>query len=274
MIDLGTTDHRRCVARVERAFKYHGLGNDFVLLDRRASGVDIVPQTARALCDRHFGLGADGVLVILPAPEALARMVVHNADGSVAEMCGNGIRCVVKHLVEQDHASPPGVRVATGAGVLACVVRYDGGRVRDVEVEMGAPRVEGPRSVEGVEGTTVSLGNPHFVLFDRPFEEAATLGPRLERNPAFPDRTNVEWVRLRDGGTDVVVWERGVGLTLACGTGACAAAAAAVRSGRVPGGGWLTVRLPGGALEVKVEADLSQVRLRGPAAFVYEATIP
>jgi diaminopimelate epimerase len=264
---------------VERAYKYHGLGNDFLLLDRRQGRADIDAPAARSLCDRRLGVGADGVLVLLDSPDAVLRMVVHNADGSVAEMCGNGIRCVVKHFVDHSAKRPEEVPIATDAGVRVCRVRYTGAQVADVEVEMGPARfgdwVDAPvPGHPGVRGTTVSVGNPHLVLFDRPAEEAQVLGGTLERHPAFPQRTNVEWVRALPGGLEVVVWERGVGFTQACGTGACASAAAAVRLGRAPAGEWLSISLPGGKLEVQVAPEFSSTRLRGPAAFSFEALLP
>jgi diaminopimelate epimerase len=263
---------------MERAFKYHGLGNDFVILDRRAQGQDISARDAIALCDRHRGIGADGILVLLPQPEAAARMVVHNSDGSVAEMCGNGIRCAVKYLVERSADRPEQLKIATGAGVLSCAVRYEQSVVKDVQVAMGPvrwPQVPLPLSgFEDVQGVAVNIGNPHWVIFDRPFEEAATLGPKLERHPVFPQRTNVEWARLDGGDFATVVWERGAGLTLACGTGACAVAASAVKSSRAAADTWIRVRLPGGLLEVRVTADFSSVQMRGPARFVFETVVP
>jgi diaminopimelate epimerase len=262
---------------MERFFKYHGLGNDFVVLDHRQSGGDIDAAQAVRLCDRRHGIGADGVLVLLSERDASARMVVHNADGSVAEMCGNGLRCAVKHLADADPARPPVLRVATDAGLLTCRPRYVAGEVAAVEVEMG--RVSFPFVAEplpghpGLVGTAVHLGNPHLVIFDRPLDEVETLGPVLERHPLFPHRTNVEWVSRVGQGLKLRVWERGSGLTLACGTGACAAAAAAVREGRLPGGDWLEVELPGGKLSVKVAPDLSDVWMRGPAVRVFEGQV-
>jgi diaminopimelate epimerase len=252
---------------VETFFKYHGLGNDFVVLDRRQSGVDIDPDTSRRLCDRHFGIGADGVLTILPAAGLDGRMVVHNADGSIAEMCGNGLRCVVKYL--GDHATSRPQALEWG----------DDG-VERVTVAMGPARLEAPilpaggpfvgQRVEGHLATAVSMGNPHLVLLDAPPTLAATLGPRLEHDSRFVERTNVEFVQPREGGgLSVVVWERGVGLTLACGTGACAALVASALAGRSDFDAWTPVQLPGGLLEIKVAADRSQVWLKGPAQFVY-----
>jgi diaminopimelate epimerase len=270
---------------LEPFFKYHGLGNDFVVLDRRASGRDIDAEMARRLCDRHFGLGADGVLTILPEPGAAARMVVHNADGSVAQMCGNGLRCVVKHLAERQGNQPPSLVIATGAGLLRSDIDWRDGKVHSVTVAMGPALLEAPHlpgggpfvqeELDGLKGTAVSMGNPHLVLLDTPPSQAARLGPGLERHPSFPERTNVEFVEpRREGGLRVSVWERGVGLTLACGTGACAAVTAAAMAGIAPFDAWVPVELPGGVLEIKVAKDRSQAWLRGPVAFVFEGVLP
>jgi diaminopimelate epimerase len=273
----------------ERLFKYHGLGNDFVVLDRRPGGPDLGPAESVRLCDRRLGVGADGVLVLLPSPGAAARMVVHNADGSIAEMCGNGIRCAVKHLLDAPGDRPPSVDVDTGAGRLRCDATYGpDGRVSEVEVSMGPARLQAPNlpasapfiqrevpGAPGLRGTAVSMGNPHLVLFGRSPEEAGALGPALEGHPLFPERTNVEFVELRSPReVRLAVWERGVGLTRACGTGACATVAAGVVEKRLPAGEWITARLPGGPLQIRVAEDLSDVRMRGPATFVFEAQLP
>jgi diaminopimelate epimerase len=270
---------------VEPFFKYHGLGNDFVVLDRRATGQDLTAAESRALCDRHFGIGADGVLTVLPAQGAAARMVVHNADGSVPEMCGNGIRCVAKYLADADRGRPASLEIATGAGVLACELEWAPEGVSRVTVAMGPAALEarslphgGPfvqRPLEGFSATAVSMGNPHLVLLDAPHAVAARLGPELEHHPLFPERTNVEFVqRAAGGGLEVVVWERGVGLTLACGTGACASVVAAVLAGSCPADAWVPVRLPGGTLEIRVRAGLGQVWLRGEARRVFQGSLP
>jgi diaminopimelate epimerase len=272
---------------MERVFKYQGLGNDFVVLDRRAGAADIDAETARLLCDRRLGVGADGVLALLPSKTAAARMVVHNADGSVAEMCGNGIRCAVKHLVDSSPDKPTSVAVETGAGVLTCAVEYEDGKAREVQVSMGPARLSAPNlppdapfvdrevpGAGGLRGTAVNLGNPHLVFLDAGPDRAAALGPSLERSPLFRDRTNVEACRIGKDGLTLAVWERGVGLTLACGTGACAAVVAAAVQGRLPFGEWVKVALPGGPCSVRVAADLSNVELRGPAELVFEAVVP
>jgi len=264
---------------VEHAFKYHGLGNDFVLLDRRQSRRDIDPDTARRLCDRRLGLGADGVLVLLPDFGTQTRMVVHNADGSIAEMCGNGIHCAAKYLAERAPERSDLLRLATGEGSYECRLSWTPqGTVEQVEVEMGVAQVrflEQPlEGFPGLVASAVTVGNPHLVLFDRPLEDADVFGARLEQHPAFPERTNVEWAAVDGQAFRVRVWERGVGLTLACGSGACAVAAVAVRTGRAAAGQWLKVHLPGGALEVRVSDGTPRLQMRGPATFVFEATVP
>lgn len=277
------------MAERERIFKYHGLGNDFVVLDRRQTGVDIDAELSRWMCDRRRGIGADGVLSLLPAAAGLARMVVHNADGSIAEMCGNGLRCAVKYLVDHASGRPERINVETGAGVLACVPGYGPDGVSEVDISMGPARLVAPNLPSGatgqpfleapvpghpgLRGSAVSMGNPHLVLLDRPLDEAERLGPTLERHPSFPDRTNVEFVRVDPDGLTVVVWERGCGLTQACGTGACASATAAVLAKRLPADAWLRVTLPGGDLRIRVPSDLSDIRLRGPVSFVFEGVV-
>jgi diaminopimelate epimerase len=279
----------KAVANTEPIFKYHGLGNDFVVLDRRQTGVDIDAATSQRLCDRRRGIGADGVLSLLPSKAGVARMVVHNADGSIAEMCGNGLRCAVKYLVDSSGTRPERINVETGAGVLTCVPSYGPGGVDEVDVSMGPARLVAPNLPSGatgqpfleapvpghpgLRGTAVSMGNPHLVLLDRPLDEAERLGPTLERHPGFPDRTNVEFARVDPDGLTLVVWERGCGLTQACGTGACATATAAVLAKRLPAEAWLRVTLPGGDLHIRVPADLSDIRLKGPATFVFEGVV-
>lgn len=276
------------VPATEPFFKYHGLGNDFVILDRRRSGEDIDDVAARALCDRRRGIGADGVLVLLPGEGTLARMVVHNADGSVPEMCGNGLRCAVKYLVDHARERPASVTVDTGAGPLTCALRYDEAGLAEIAVGMGParwvasnlPSAGGSPFIESalpelpeVRGTAVSMGNPHLVYFDVPLERAGELGPTLEYARGFPQRTNVELARLENGGIRIVVWERGCGLTDACGTGACATVAAAVRTGRARADQWIPVWLPGGELQIRVASDFSSVELRGGATFVFDGVV-
>ena len=289
--------------------KVEGLGNDFVVVDLRASSGAAAgaaatiqdPAVVRAVCDRHFGVGADGVLAILPGVSGDARMRVLNADGSEAEMCGNGIRCVAKVLYETDPTlRRPLLRIDTGAGRLDCAIDAEGGLARSVAVEMGRPQltrgeipmnpggearaVREPIAVRGrtFEMTAVSMGNPHAVIFvDDPSANLRALaeeyGPALEVDPTFPRRTNVELARIRqvDGRAeiDLVVWERGCGITLACGTGACATVAAACVEERLRPGVEVPVHLPGGTLHITVAPDLAGVRMRGPAVSVFRAEL-
>jgi diaminopimelate epimerase len=251
--------------------------------------VDIDADLSRWMCDRRRGIGADGVLSLLPSKAGVARMVVHNADGSIAEMCGNGLRCAVKYLVDHSGERPDRIDVETGAGVLACFPGYGLDGVAEVDVSMGPARLVAPNlpsgatgqpflespipGHSGLRGSAVSMGNPHLVLLDRPLDEAERLGPTLEVHPSFPDRTNVEFVQVDRDGLTVVVWERGCGLTQACGTGACASAAAAVLAKRLPADAWLRVTLPGGDLQIRVPSDLSDIRLRGPVTAVFEGVV-
>lgn len=273
----------------ERLHKYHGLGNDFVLLDRRAGGGDIGAAVTRALCDRRRGVGADGVLVLLPSRTADLRLSIHNADGSAPEMCGNGLRCVAKHVLQEKGGRPAALSVETEAGVLTARALWQGAKVEAVEVDMGparlvtsqlpsgatgTPMVGAPVPGTPFHGTAVSMGNPHLVLLDAPLEQASVWGPQLEVSRGFAERTNVEFLARDKDGLRVVVWERGVGLTEACGTGACAALVAATLAGWVAPDRYHRLALPGGGLMVSVSEDFSAVTLRGPATFVFSAEVP
>ncbi len=250
-------------------WKYQGLGNDFIVVE---TGDLMPPERARRLCDRRLGIGADGVLSLLPPRSGgAATMHIHNSDGSVAAMCGNGIRCVARHLAEGRGISGT-MFIETDSGPKACaVVRGAGGEVA-VSVEMGPARREGDLALEvggeRLRGARVSMGNPHLVFIgDASRERALRLGPLVER--AVPGGVNAGFAALRDGGLDLIVWERGAGLTQACGTGACAAAVAAVGAGLLAAGRPMEVRLPGGHLAITVAEDLASVTMRGPAELVF-----
>jgi diaminopimelate epimerase len=279
--------------------KFEGAGNDFVIVDARSGAW---PRDwaalARRLCDRHFGIGADGLLLAVPpeAAGALERMRMFNPDGSESEMCGNGLRCFVRWLVERGDAPNGDLPVETGAGVLVAQVHGDG----SIAVDMGYPRfapAEIPLSPEAAAGqpengpvlhlplplpegagaagsrsldvTCVSMGNPHAVCFMDAAQAVMleVLGPTVERHPAFPARTNFEVCQViaRDR-LRVRVWERGAGLTLACGTGACAAVVAARLRGLVDER--VDVELPGGLLHVVWSGQT--VQLSGPAQHVFD----
>lgn len=266
--------------------KYEGLGNDFIVVDE-----EVTEAQAIAMCDRHLGIGADGVL-ITGMRSGRHFMKVINADGSRPEMCGNGLRCVALHLAGHGVAGAEAFEVDTDAGPHPCRVLPTG----DVEVQMAVPVFEAsripvalgagvPDSLEIIDApwevggrmvrvTCVSMGNPHVVIFDEVGEEATVLGPLLESDSRFPERVNVGFATLDGyGGMDLAVYERGVGWTRACGTGACAAAVAAVEVGRAERATPTEVRLPGGALSIGVGARGAPVSMTGPARRVFTGTL-
>ena len=280
-----------------RVAKYHGTGNDFVLVEDLGDRLDLSPSLVAALCDRHRGVGADGVIRVAPArPEAATAgatffMDYRNADGSDAEMCGNGIRCLAKLVYERGHTDATDLLVDTRGGVKRLRLTVEAGEVRSVTVDMGTPgfaRRDVPMEprdedaflgepFEGaglsVKASALSMGNPHLVLFvdQEPDQiDVHRIGPVLERDPRFPNRTNVEFVVPVEDGIRVRVWERGVGETMACGTGACASFVAANLAGLVPRRG--AVHFPGGTIDVDW-TDGGAVLMTGPAERVMEGVI-
>ena len=277
-----------------RFVKMQGTGNDFLLVEAQGEERDW-GALARAMCDRHYGAGADGLMLVLPSQRADVRMRLFNADGSEAEVSGNGVRCLVKYVVKRGLARPRDgrVRVEAASGVLEAEVFGDEGRVERVRVSIGTPRfapdevpvltemeppiVDMPLEVEGqtLAVTCLSMGNPHAVLFlDGPVEEfpLGEVGPKVERHPAFPARVNfgVARVLARDR-MEVRVWERGVAETLACGTGSSAAMVAARLKRLV--GERVDIRQPGGTLTVEWDSR-GEVYLTGPAELVFEGEWP
>ena len=272
-----------------RFAKYHASGNDFVIVDEIDEAAPVVD--APALCDRWTGVGADGVIRVGAGRAAPFRFDLTNADGSPAEMSGNGMRCLGAYLRDAGRLDVDEVDVETPAGVRHVTLTRDGARVTSAIVEMGVPNFtkaaipmigpawetfqEQPFDIGGgmtVPATALSMGNPHLVLFvdDDPDRfHLEHIGPALERHELFPERTNVELVRIHDGDVDVRVWERGVGETLACGTGACAVAVASHASGRLRS--TITVRFRGGPLEVERRDD-GEVLLGGPVTHVYDGS--
>jgi diaminopimelate epimerase len=280
--------------------KYHGLGNDFVILLSPDGGLHdpaISPERARALCERGFGVGADGVMWAAPptVPDASLRMALINSDGSLPEMCGNGLRCLVKFAVDALGYRDNPLRIETRAGVLSSAWEAAEGSVSRVTVAMSRPtftpaaipvstsyvEVAGDARIalelagRRIEGVAVNTGNPHFVIFgDSSQGRALTDGPPLERHPAFPLRANIEFAEVLDRRhLRVTVWERGCGLTLACGTGATAATAAAVRLGSCEADTPIRVDLPGGTLEITIASDFSAASMTGPATRVFRGVI-
>ena len=265
----------------------HGIGNDFIIVNGFRQYINDPSTLAKKLCNRHFGIGADGLILALPSDRADARMRIFNSDGSEPEMCGNGIRCLGKFLYDGGICQKLSMSVETGAGVLALDVEAEGGLARRVTVDMGAPRFE-PEAIPvaadrnevtlEVDGLAlrffcVGMGNPHAVTFDLfpEGEQFLRLGALLERHPAFPRRANIEFCRTDGaGGAQVRVWERGDGPTLACGTGACAVLTAAACQGLLPR--TAPIRLPGGTLTVRWDGD-GCLYMTGPAETVFTGQI-
>ena len=272
--------------------KGHGLGNDYVVLSEEDLPGPLSTRAIVRICDRNRGVGSDGILLRVPTTRADLGLRIFNPDGSEAEKSGNGLRIFAKYLWDHGHARAASFTVDTKGGVVECRCHVRDGRVGFVTVEMGratfrAPEIpmSGPdREVVAVplqlaDGTAlsvtaVSVGTPHCVVFVDRLDEAACrrLGPLVERHPAFPNRTNVQFARAHARDTlDILIWERGAGFTLASGSSSCGAAAAAVRNclcdpGRV------RVRMPGGELVIEVRPDWS-LRLEGPVEEVCRGTL-
>jgi diaminopimelate epimerase len=276
--------------------KMHGCGNDYVFVDAWQERLPRdLPALARAISDRHQGVGADGLILVGPSRRADCRMVMFNADGSRSEMCGNGLRCAAKLAHDHQHVRSPIMRVETGAGILTVHLHRQHGEITGARVAMGHPRLQpalvpvtlsrqGPLLPLTLRlgGTTVRLlavgmGNPHAVCFVRdPDRFAVTaIGPLIERHPRFPRRTNVEFVKVlaerSASGLPIVrqrTWERGSGETQACGTGACATLVAAILQRRITTRA-AVIRLTGGDLEAAWPDDGAEVILSGPAVTVF-----
>jgi len=263
-----------------------GAGNDFVLIDGRAGAEADWPALARRLCDRHFGVGADGLLLLRESSTADARMLMWNPDGSESEMCGNGIRCFARFVLDQMPRAPQSLRVETGAGLLTVQDRGGGryqtslGRpvlnARDIPVAVDAEPVLDLAlpGLDGVTVTCVSMGNPHAVQFvpDVQAVDLAAIGPRVEHHPLFPHRVNFHVCQVISREELVMrSWERGAGLTLACGTGAAATAVAAHLHGLTEE--VVRIRVPGGELELAWDGA-GEVLMTGPAEYVFRGDWP
>jgi diaminopimelate epimerase len=276
-----------------RFTKMHGIGNDYVYVSTFDQDAPADPPAlAQAISDRHFGIGGDGLILIMPSQSADARMRMFNADGSEGEMCGNGVRCVAKYVYERGIARKKQLKIETGRGILALDLEIDGGRVNRVCVDMGAPILQAdqiPTLFEGnppvnvpiqagdseLSATVVSMGNPHLVAYvsDVDCVPLETLGPLLEHHTAFPRRVNVHIVEIKSPGeVKMRTWERGSGITLACGTGACAVCVAGVLTGRTARK--LLAHLPGGDLELNWPDNTASVFMTGPAAEVFSGEWP
>lgn len=272
--------------------KMHGCGNDYIFFDCFAQPAPKHPEELSVrLSDRNFGVGGDGIVLILPPErsENDAQMRIFNADGSEASMCGNATRCIGKHLFEHGYVKGEAVRLETGSGVKILTLFFDNsGKVKSVRVNMGKASlnpadlpalVGGERAVKRMlpftcgerEATLVSVGNPHCVIFDSP-ELVTALGPAIERDPIFPNRVNVEFAEvIGENRLRMRVWERGSGETLACGTGACATAVAAAECGLCDDSKPITVVLRGGELVIEYTPDA--VFMTGPAEIAFEGEV-
>lgn len=275
--------------------KMHGCGNDYIYIDgaRERIPAEQKPELVRRLSDRHFGIGGDGVIFINPSDQADFEMEMYNMDGTRAEMCGNGIRCVAKYVYDKGLTDQTQISVISAGRIKYLDLHVENGRVSTVKVNMGEPILKAceiPVLAEDEKGeviaelieiegkayrmTCVSMGNPHAVVFvedvqDFPLEQ---VGPGLEKHPRFPKRVNAEFVKILDEETiEMRVWERGTGETLACGTGACAAAVACSLNGLTKD--TVTVKLLGGTLQIQWDKAENRVYMTGPATTVFEGEI-
>ena len=281
-----------------RFTKMQGTGNDFLFVDCTERMIPDPSALAARVCDRHFGVGGDGLILILPGERADFRMAVYNADGGEAPMCGNAARCLAKYVYERGLTAKRELTLETASGLRRLYLNTEEGRVTSVRVDMGAPEFrpervpvvfpgvsagqDGPAKMVPleVEGrvfrvTCVSMGNPHCVVFQDEVEDwpLAYWGPRFEHAPVFPEKTNTEFARVESRGViRMRVWERGCGETMACGTGACAVLAAAAVNGLADRSA--VIRLNGGELEVAWDEKTGHLFMTGPAAFVFDGELP
>jgi len=271
-------------------FKYEGTGNDFIVIDEIDAPLGITPDIVRELCDRHYGIGADGVILARQSSDADFKMVFFNSDGSSAEMCGNGIRCYASYLFLHKRTEKTEIRLETDSGLKIVTLVVKQGIVEEATVDMGKPNfitkmipvdsagdnfIDKRLEISGIDlnGTSLSMGNPHVVIFVDDLESVpiSDYGEKIEQSSIFPNGVNVEFARIDSSEEiEIIVWERGVGITLSCGTGACAATVAAVKNGLT--NRRVRVKVPGGDLKVYwSESDC--VFLSGPAKEVYSGRI-
>jgi diaminopimelate epimerase len=270
--------------------KMHGISNDYVYVNAFTTSVNDAPKVAQKVSDRRTGIGGDGLILICPSDTAHARMEMYNADGSRGKMCGNGIRCVGKYVYDHGLAQTNPLKIDTDTGLKTLFLELSDGKVSRVTVDMGEPILDGPQIPVAAKGqvvnlplevsgqayqvTCVSMGNPHCVTFVDNVEplDLERTGPKFEHHQFFPDRVNTEFIQVvSPTELNMRVWERGSGETWACGTGACAAAVAAVLNNKA--GRRVTIHLRGGDLEIEWRAEDNHVYMTGPAEEVFEGTI-
>ena len=258
--------------------KMHGCGNDYIYVDVMRHPIAAPSEAAIKWSDRHKGIGSDGLVLIgrSPVPEADYSMRIFNADGSEAMMCGNASRCIGKYLFEKSITEKTEIRLLTLSGIKTLQLHLAGSEVERVTVDMGEPVLEDEtlfvESRKPAEGVFVSMGNPHYVIFTDDIDQVAQTGLVLEHHQAFPQRCNIEYARVEpDGRIRTRVWERGSGITMACGTGACATAVAACLTRRA--GRECDIVMDGGTLHVEWRADDNRIYMTGPATFVFDGEI-
>ena len=257
-----------------RFTKMHGLGNDYLYVYGEVP--ENIAEVSRKLSERHFGAGSDGMIYISKSYVADFKMRIFNADGSEAKMCGNGIRCVGKYVYDKGYTDKKFISVETLSGIKYLKLDVAGGKVKTVTVDMGTAQAGEPLTIDVDSGPVtlipVSVGNPHAVIFTDDVENIplTVLGPKIERNEAFPDGVNVEFVKVEAADKlRMRVWERGSGVTMACGTGACASVMAAISAHHSYYNETVLVELDGGTLKIKIDPD-NKVLMTGPAETVYE----
>jgi diaminopimelate epimerase len=257
--------------------KMHGAGNDYIYVDTTLYNIKDPAAAAIAWSDRHKGIGSDGLVLIgrSPIPEADFTMRIFNADGSEAMMCGNASRCIGKYLYEKGLTKQTQINLLTLSGIKTLMLHILDGKVKSVTVDMGEPVFEDESQYISEHapcgGTFVGMGNPHYVILTDDTQEVERKGRALEHHAAFPQRCNIEFAEMRPDGIRVRVWERGSGITMACGTGACATAVAACKLGKA--GRESRIIMDGGTLEIEWRQADNHVYLSGPAEFVFEGEI-
>ena len=257
----------------------HGAGNDYIYIDTLLYNIEDASAFSKRWSDRHKGIGSDGLVLIgrSPIPEADFTMRIFNADGSEAMMCGNASRCVGKYVYERGLTDKTTIRLLTLSGIKVLELHLTKeGAVEFVTVDMGEPVLEDagqfiPSGSSLPEGHFVSMGNPHYVIFTSDVDAVETKGKELEHHAAFPQRCNIEFAEMRPDGIRVRVWERGSGITRACGTGACATAVAACQTGKA--GRKSRIIMDGGTLEIEWSEADNHVYMTGPAEFVFDGDI-
>lgn len=257
--------------------KSHGLGNDYIVIDPAKVPFAVTPEAVRLICDRHRGVGSDGVLLVSPGDGADFGVRIFNPDGSEAEKSGNGARIFAKFLRDHGYTDRDRFTLHTAGGRVSCILRLEQGRVAFVTVDMGKARFDPLDAIEvdgrRIEVTSVSMGNPHCVVIvpDLANVDVHALGPKIERHPTFPKGTNVQFAQVVSRSeVRILIWERGAGYTLASGSSSCAVAAACHRRGLVDPS--VTVSMPGGALQIAIGDD-GEIRMHGPVEEICEGDL-